>query len=338
MKITVISSILSLVLFSTSINAQDLSALYQKVNPAVVVVITEEKVVNRINNMTKTSTSKGLGSGFMISENQIITAAHVVQVAENISVQFIDGEVIPAKVKTAYKSSDLALLELVWPRKNAVSVKLSNSDEVKVGQQIFIVGAPYGLDRSLSSGYVSGIIKEDKNENPFTVSEFIQTDAAINHGNSGGPMFNLEGDVVGIVSQILTESGGFQGIGFAATSNLARELLLEQSIPWSGMDAKPIVGKLANILNLPQPAGLLVERVVFLSPFGMIGLKGGDVEAILNDEKFILGGDIILAINGIRIDFDNESLQKLLESIKSTGTENLELSILRGGQQMTLKK
>ena len=159
----------------------------------------------------------------------------MVQVAEKVEVEFLDGEIIPAKVISAYGNADVALIELIWPRKNAVTLKLADSDQVKIGEQVFVVGAPYGLGHSLSSGYVSGIIKSKKDKNPFTNSEYIQTDAAINTGNSGGPMFNMNGEVIGVVSNILTESGGFQGIGFASSSNITKELLFEKknNLEWN---------------------------------------------------------------------------------------------------------
>lgn len=222
--------LINLLLLSVSVNAQSLSELYEKVNPAVVVILTEQKEIVSSGKMTKTVTSGGLGSGFMISDSQIVTAAHVVQVAEKVDVQFLDGEIIPAKVISAYGTADVALLELIWPRKNAVVLKMADSDNVKIGERVFVVGAPYGLGHSLSSGYVSGIINDTEDKNPFTNSEYIQTDAAINTGNSGGPMINMNGEVIGVVSNILTQSGGFQGIGFASSSNITKELLFEKRL------------------------------------------------------------------------------------------------------------
>ncbi len=204
-------------MINISVKAQDLTKLYERVDPAVVVIITEVKDVVNVGSATKIVSSEGLGSGFLISDKQIITAAHVVQFAEKLNVKFDDGEIIPAKVISSFNTADLALLELIWPRKNAVTVKLGDSDKAKIGSKVFVVGAPYGLSHSLSSDYVSGIIKDEQTKNPFTISEFIQTDTAINTGNSGGPMFNMQGEVIGIVSKILTESDGFQEIGLVAT-------------------------------------------------------------------------------------------------------------------------
>ncbi|MFK5879927.1 MAG: trypsin-like peptidase domain-containing protein, partial [Flavobacteriaceae bacterium] len=147
---------LLLLLISFVSQSQDLSKIYEKVNPAVVEIITEEKVIVNNGSTTQTGTSSGLGSGFMISDTQIITAAHVVQIANKVVVRFLDGEEIPANVISSFSSADVALIELVWPRKNAVIVKLGDSDRAKIGSRVFVVGAPFGLGHSFSSGYVSG--------------------------------------------------------------------------------------------------------------------------------------------------------------------------------------
>ena len=329
--------LINLLLLSVSVNAQSLSELYEKVNPAVAVILTEQKEIVSSGKMTKTVTSGGLGSGFMISDSQIVTAAHVVQVAEKVDVQFLDGEIIPAKVISAYGTADVALLELIWPRKNAVVLKMADSDNVKIGERVFVVGAPYGLGHSLSSGYVSGIINDTEDKNPFTNSEYIQTDAAINTGNSGGPMINMNGEVIGVVSNILTQSGGFQGIGFASSSNITKELLFEKKIIWNGTDVIPLTGKIAQIFNLPQKSGLLVQRVVKVSPFGILGVEDGDIEMTINGEKLIVGGDIILSINGVEFENTDESLLEISKAleIKKENT-SLELVVLRAGKKVTL--
>ncbi|GAB5475675.1 MAG: trypsin-like peptidase domain-containing protein [Maribacter sp.] len=325
-------------LLYASAEAQDLSALYEKVKPAVVVIYTEERKLQRLGNTAAMVNSQGLGSGFLISDSQIITAAHVVDVAEKLFVQFLDGETIEAKVVSTFNEADVALIRLVRPKKNAVLVALGDSDKSKVGEQVVVIGAPFGLAHSLSSGYISSKISNTKDTNPFTNSEFIQTDAAINTGNSGGPMFNLDGEVIGVVSQIKTITGGFQGIGFAASSNIAKDLLIDKKIPWTGADFLPLSGKSAQLLNIPQNSGLLAQRVVSTSPYGKMGLRGGTVEATIDGTDVLLGGDIILSFNGIRFEMNDETLKKLGDFANSLQSgDAVILEILREGKIISLK-
>lgn len=311
---------------------QDLSALYEKVNPAVVTItVTSEEIVGT-GARRQTATVQGLGSGFMISEKQLITAAHVVQNAESIRIEFTTSEKIPGKVISIYKNADVALVELAFTPKNPVSVPIGDSDAMKIGEQIFVIGAPFGLEHSLSSGYISGKLGSDRKvSSAFTKLEFFQTDASINHGNSGGPMFNMKGEVIGVVSYILSQSGGFEGLGFAATSNVAKQLLLDRNPNYLGIDGVPISGNLAKFFNLPQPEAFLVEKVVFLSPAGMMGVKGGAYKAKIEDLDIILGGDFILAIDGIKFSQSNlEALSSRMNQLKSG--EPFTLTILREGK------
>ncbi len=329
--------LVSFLLLTLSIQSQDLSTIYEKVNPAVVEILTEQKEIVSYGSSSKAVTSGGLGSGFMISDTQIITAAHVVQIAEKVTVKFLDGEIIPANVISSYNIADVALIELLYPRKNAVFVKLGNSDKAKIGSQIFVVGAPFGLGHSFSSGYVSGFKRNVQDKNPFTKSEYIQTDAAINTGNSGGPMFNIQGEVIGIVSNILTKSGGFEGIGFATTSNLTRKLLLEKKHFWSGVELIPLTGKMSQIFNLPQKTGFIVQKVVFSSPLGVIGLKGGDVKMTFEGQEIWVGGDIVLAINGIKIEESDEVFLQIANSMEQKSESGkIQVTVLRAGKIIKL--
>ncbi len=319
--------------------SQDLSTLYETVNPAVVVIFTQEAKLQSNAGITKTVTSEGLGSGFMVSDSEIITASHVVDAAEQLRVRFLDGTIISAKVISTFKTADVALIKLDIPKKDAVTVSFGDSDQVKIGEQVFVVGAPFGYSHSLSSGYVSGIIKNKQGNNPFTQAEFIQTDAAINTGNSGGPMLNMKGEVIGVVSQILTKSGGFEGIGFAATANITKNLIANHRTPWLGFDAYPLTGKMKRLFNVPQNSGLLVQRVVFGSTLYKMGLQGGDTEVIIDGQKLIIGGDIILAFNDIEFDLTDESLLELGELAKNLKpSDPFEIKVLRNGAIMVIKR
>ena len=323
-------------LFAT---AQDLSQIYKEVSPAVVIIFTSEKeIVSSEVSKSHVVTKEGLGSGFMISDRLIVTAAHVVTVPEKINVLFPDGDVIPATVVSSYKSADIALIKLFRPRLNPVTVKFGDSDALNIGERIFVIGAPYGQGASLSSGYVSSIRKKHTGNNPFNNTEFIQTDAAINHGNSGGPMFNLKGEVVGIVSSILSQSGGFDGIGYASSSNLAARLLMNSHMPWLGADMHTLTTKECEILNVPQNNALLVQRVVESSIFGKMGVLGGDTEVTINNQKLILGGDIILSFNDIPFDLSDYALSKLADFASSINKQpEFSVTVFRKGKIMTLK-
>ncbi|RKQ50185.1 serine protease Do [Roseivirga pacifica] len=330
---------LALLFTFSCLNAQDLNKVYKKVVDGVAIIeVTEHEIVGKSDHKQEVSVS-GLGTGFLVDEHHLMTAAHVVQTAESILIHFRDGESIPADVAAISKTADVALLKLNWAKKNPTIIELGDSDKMEVGNQVFIIGAPLGLTYSFSSGYISGKQKSNKISNALVSLEFFQTDAAINRGNSGGPMFNTKGQVVGIVSYILSQSGGFEGIGFAATSNIAKEVLYNEGLIWTGIDGYMLTGDMAKIFNLPQANGMLVQKVVLLSPMGLLGVKGGTVKSVIEDEPILLGGDIILAINGIKIATDEASINKLAEALKAREGEQpkLELTVLRAGEEVVLK-
>jgi serine protease Do len=166
--------------------------------------------------------------------------------------------------------------------------------------------------------------------------EFFQTDAAINGGNSGSPMFNWKGEVIGIVSNLLSRSGGFEGIGFAATSKMAR-LLLEQKPFWSGMEGMLVQGALARLLNLPQPAGFLVQRVAEESPGWRLGIRSCTLRASIEGNDLLLGGDIILSVNGLEVLEGDASLDHIYENLSNQKPgEKVVVRVLRGGQIVEL--
>lgn len=320
--------------------AQDLSVLYEKVSSAVVQIQTKETQFVGEGQMKQTVTAEGLGSGVLISQDGLIlTAAHVIQTAEEVKVVFKNDEVIPAKIIASEKTADVALIKLIWPPsdKKIHIPKVADSDQVKTGQQVFVIGSPYGLAQSLSVGHISGRHSQKSVSHQMTLMEFFQTDASINTGNSGGPMFNMKGEVVGIVSYILSESGGFQGLGFAATSNMATKLLLEEKGMWFGIDGILVGRGLAMILNLPQHGGILVQKVVDLSPAGIMGLQGGHYNMEIEGENFVVGGDIILSIMAKKIENEDDILE-LKEKLKALKEKDvMKLTIMRGGEIQELQ-
>jgi S1-C subfamily serine protease len=167
-------------------------------------------------------------------------------------------------------------------------------------------------------------------------AELFQTDAAINQGNSGGPMFNMRGEVIGIVSHMLSVSGGFDGLGFAVTSNAARELLLERDAFWGGLASYRLEGRLAQAFNVPQSHGWLVQVVAKGSPAQRLGLRGGNIPATIGDEQLLVGGDIILAVQGIPVDgHDPIAIRKALVGLKAG--DAIVVKVLRDGQVLKLE-
>jgi S1-C subfamily serine protease len=228
-----------------------------------------------------------------------MTAAHVVHAMDEISVEFLGGQTVRARVLSSEPAADLSLLQLDRVPAGVKVARLANSSAVRVGDQVLVVGAPYGLSYSLSVGYISARWAPNTVYRAFPLAEFLQTDATINTGNSGGPMFNLAGEVVGIVSHNISKGGGSEGLGFVVTINTARELLLARRSIWSGLEGHTLSGDLAAIFNVPQPEGFLIKTVAKGSPAESAGIRGGNRTAVIDGQTLVVGGDILLAVDGI---------------------------------------
>jgi len=313
-----------------------LEDLYDTVNPSVVLVRTWERVVIARDGFALVPITDQ-GSGVLISQDgDVLTAAHVVQVADLVQVDFADGTTINAKVVGSDPAADLAVLRLERVPESAVIAKMGDSDAVRVGQQVFVIGAPYGLSHSMTVGRISARHLPGTPGRPFNFAEFFQADVAIHRGNSGGPMFNMNGEVIGIVSYLISQSGSFEGIGFAVTSKSIKELLLEHRSPWSGISVFGLDRKLAAVLNLPQESGLLVQRVAEGSPGARLGLVPSYLPAKIGKHEFMLGGDVILEVDGIPVGTFESRLplrQHLAEIEKG---QTVTVKILRHGRVMEL--
>jgi serine protease Do len=271
------------------------STIYKKVLPAVVTIITSS------NNFTEKGAikSQGQGSGVLISHDcYILTAAHVVDGASEILVKTQDGKMRKANILFSEKTADIALLQLKVLDPTLAHAKLGDSDNLVVGQNVYAIGSPYGLENSFSSGIISAFRGDSRVYDGTVPVEFIQTDAAINPGNSGGPLFNSQGEVVGIASSILTVSGGFQGIGMVVAINTAKDLLAFEDRPWVGVESVFLTQEeYARLFNLPiQNGGLLIQRVAVNSPAAKAGLRGGYISANVAGREILFGGDIILQV------------------------------------------
>lgn len=315
----------------TTASAADYRKLFKKSDPAVVVIYTVERQVAPQSRLGEVALP-GLGSGFLIDdEGHVMTAAHVVQTADLVQAEFADGTKVTASVVASDPVKDVALLKLDSLPQNVQPAKLGDSDEVRIGEEVFVIGAPYGLSHTLSVGHISA---RHNNENGLmgdVQAETFQTDAAINQGNSGGPLFNRRGEVIGVVSHIRSRSGGSDGLGFAVTSNTAVDALLTHPMSWSGMSGLLVTGPLANALNVPQGAGYLVQKVASSSPAARIGLRASRFPANIGGQDLFIGGDIILAVGGLEVSPD------MMSEFRAKATELdrgawVSLKVLRDGQ------
>jgi len=312
-----------------------LSQVFKRVDPAVVVIRTSEQVTATVPGAPSgiLMSVAGVGSGVLVStDGKVVTAAHVVQTADQVDVEFIGGAVVKARVVASDPAADVAMLQLERVPPHIAPVRLGDSDKVEVGDQAFIVGTPLGISHTLTVGHVSARRQPNATYSGLVATELFQTDAAINRGNSGGPMFDMNGEVIGIVTHIVSVSGGSEGLGFVVTSNMARRLLLEEPSIWSGLDGYLLTGELAHVFNLPA-AGLLVQRVARGSPAARLGLRGGLYRIAVGDEQLLIGGDVIIAVDGIPLaepDAYQRIRRRLMDARASDGV--IHLSVMRDGE------
>jgi serine protease Do len=317
--------------------AQSVGGVFQKVNPSVVVIRARGRDVSAASGQVRFSE---IGSGVLISsDGKVITAAHVVHAMDEITVEFIGGETVAARVAASEPAADLSLLTLDHVPPGVLVASMANSDTVRIGDQVMIIGAPYGLSHSMTVGWISARWAPNTVYKTMPLAEFFQTDAVINTGNSGGPMFNMAGEVIGVVSHNISKSGGSEGLGFVVTMNTARKLLLEQRSFWSGLEGRLLSEELADLLNLPRHfTGYLVKTVAKDSPAEHVGLRGGTKVAIIDGEQIVIGGDIILKVQGIPVSgfglAEYEKIQQSLAQVPSGGT--LTVTVLRAGQVIEL--
>ena len=325
---------MTLVVLSVA-EAKTLGEAFKEVNASVVEIRTVQRSVPQRLGMTPTSIG-GLGSGVLISPDRVLTASHVVEVADQIKVLFVDGRERFARIVASEQFADVSLLALSEPIEGIEPAPLGDSNDVEIGDQVFVIGAPYGVSHTFTAGFVSGLHR-DEVMGGFNMGEVIQTDAAINTGNSGGPMFNRDGQVIGIVSHILSRSGGFEGLGFAISINTAKSLVIEQRSFWSGVQGLLLPPPMAQALNVPQNTGMLVQQVAGASPGARLGLRAGRIPINLDGQMIILGGDIILMVNDIRID-SPDAIRKIRTSLRSFKPgDRMVVEILRAGHRERLE-
>lgn len=266
-------------------------------------------------------TFRSAGSGFIIDEEGlVITNAHVVGKADEITVHLADRREIKAELIGKDEKTDVAVLRV---KADALpTVKIADVTKLKVGQWVMAVGSPFGLDYTATQGIISSLGRNLPNDN---YTPFIQTDAAVNPGNSGGPLFNTEGEVIGINSQIYTSTGSYAGVSFAIPIDLAMDVV-EQITEhgkvtrgWLGVQIQEVTAALAESFGLKKPEGALVASVMPNSPAAKAKLKAGDIILTFNGQEVVTSSQLPVLVSRVR------------------ANETVDLEILRDNKRQTLK-
>src|SRR5262245_44016820 len=313
--------------------AQSLEEIFRKVSPTVVVVRSKGRDVGAAG-ITRFGET---GSGVLISsDGRVVTAAHVVNGMDEITVEGIGGEVVRATLLSADAAADVSLLQIERVTRAMRVARLGDSDTVQIGQQVMIVGAPYGLAYSMSVGWISARWAPNTIFRDMPLAEFLQTTARVNTGNSGGPVFNIAGEVVGIVSQNISKSGGSEGLGFLVSINSAQKLLVPRKAFWGALQGVLLSGRLATIFNVPAPAGFLVKTVAQDSTAWKMGLQGSNEVVTVGGREIPVGGDIILSVDGIPV-ASEENIESIRTKLASSAPGSpLTMSVLRAGKVIEL--
>ena len=316
-----------------------LNTIYVTSLPSIVHIKVRQTIPGFFQNQERT----GEGSGFIWDDKgHIVTNYHVVATASIVDVEFADGTQYPASVIGLDPNSDLAILKVDSNGKTLIPLNLGDSTNVKVGNHTIVIGSPFGQEFSMSSGIVSAIKRTVPSQNAmFSIPNVIQTDAAINPGNSGGPLMDIDGNVIGINSQIISRSGGNQGIGFAIPINSVKKIIPtlirgeKFEYPYIGITGMDLNTNLKNALKIDLNVnGVMVVDVVKGSPADLGGLLGYTGTVSDNNNSYPSGGDILTAINTMPIKSMGDLLT-ILFSDHSPG-DSVTFTILRNSNQLDL--
>jgi putative serine protease PepD len=311
--------------------------IYRSASPGVANVITQAVEYDFFQDAVPV---EGAGSGFVIDpRGYVMTNNHVIEGAENIQVTLGDRSHYVARLVGTDPRNDIALLKIQPKDKPLVALSLGDSSRLQVGQAVLAIGNPFGFSSTLTKGVISALGRTVQTSDTTAIDQAIQTDAAINRGNSGGPLLNSRGEVIGINTAIYTPSGTTAGIGFAIPINMAKriaqDLITEGRVRHAYLGASEIAlwPELAQALRLPVQQGLLVERIVPGSPAARAGLHGGDRVMLAGLQRLIIGGDVIVAIDGR----DTQSILDLDVVLNEKRPGDVtRLTIYRGDQKMDL--
>ena len=311
--------------------------VYRQASPAVANILTKATEYDFFMNAVPV---EGAGSGFVIDpRGYILTNYHVIEEAQTIEVVLGDQSRYPAKVLGADQRNDVALVKIDPKGKQLAALTLGDSSNLQVGQKVLAIGNPFGFQSTLTTGVVGALGRTVQTSQTTFIDEAIQTDAAINRGNSGGPLINSHGEVIGINSAIYTPSGTTAGIGFAIPINtakaIAHDLMTDGRVhrAFLGVETLPVSGYLAEALDLPVQEGLLVETVTRGGPAELSGIRGGDRIAQAGMRRIHIGGDVIVAIEGQKV--GSQVDVNIVLNRKRPGN-TVTLTVYRGGKKMDI--
>jgi S1-C subfamily serine protease len=317
------------------------SQLYAQVADSVVVI--RDMMLSGYDMFRRAYYSQAQGSGFVYNfsgQVVVVTNYHVVDSAINITVTFSNGNAYPATVLGSDPYAELAVLSVDAPEEEYVPLEIVSSSSLQVGDPVMVVGTPYGLSGSMSTGFVSALGRTLSAETTggYVIPNVIQTTAPLNPGNSGGPVLNYQGQVVGIATAIVEDS---QGVGFAIPSNtILREIedLINtgsyEDHPWLGASGTDMTYGIAEVMDADVTYGWLIAEVASGGPADNAGLQGGTEQVRIGEERVVIGGDIIIAINGTRIT-GIDDLSAYLEEYTLLG-QTIDLTIVRDNETITV--
>jgi S1-C subfamily serine protease len=314
--------------------------IYKHASPGVANIITRTVEYNFFFNAVPV---EGAGSGFVIDpKGYILTNYHVVAEAEKIEVLLGDQHAqsrYAAKFIGADQRNDVALLKIDPKAARLTALPLGDSSALQVGQKVLAIGNPFGFQSTLTTGVVSALGRTVQTSQSTFIEDAIQTDASINRGNSGGPLLDTRGQVIGINSAIYSPTGTAAGVGFAIPINLAKrianDLITEGRVRRAalGIEVTPLFENLADYLKLPVRQGLLIERVVAWGPAARAGLRGGSTPVTDGLRRYMTGGDLIVSADGKPL---ASQLDLNLALNRKRPGETMTLEIYRGQQKMEI--
>lgn len=311
--------------------------VYERVSPSVVSITTR---VLRRNFFFEAVPEEGAGSGFVLDrKGHILTNYHVIAEAERIEVNFGEDTVYSAEVVGLDRRNDIAVVRVDAPAELLQPVELGSSSNLRVGQRTIAIGNPFGqFGRTLTTGVISALGRTLEGQDGRTITGIIQTDAAINSGNSGGPLLDSSGRVIGVNTAIFSPTGASAGVGFAVPVDTIHRVLPDllslgrYRHPWLGIRyAYAVTPGLAEILKLPVSQGLLLVQMYDGAPLLAAGARGAQSEAIIGNQRVYIGGDILLAVDGQAVG-RLEDLEVLLEDNYRVG-DTVTVTLLRDGRE-----